>query len=169
MKQSLQNHIEVTRPSIVLLLMQLLVLELIMGVIGLIARTPFIWFMQQGFSDIGSYIAVHAVLQTINIIFILFITLRYANRLYRIEGGSFIVRDGIFNTSERTYTLDNVESMSVEQTWFSRIFGYGTLHLFSPLYQDDVYAWGIPDPYGFMQKMKEHIPTGTRIQVIPKV
>jgi len=96
------------------------------------------------------------------------IVLRWVNTEYRIEGGSLITKKGIVSIKEKTYALDNVETVEVEQDLLGRIFQYGTVSLFSPLFTEQVYLLNIPHPQKFASEVKQYIPTGSRIAVAPR-
>jgi len=153
------------KQSSILLIFQLLALEGLVSLLGLLFKLPLIsgWV-----NSLGVYLLITFIFQIVNAVLILILALKWANIEYRLENGSLVIRRGIVNIREKTYALDNVETIEVQQGLMERIFGYGTIHVYSPLFQEHIYIWGIPNPHKFAGEIKHYIPTGTRISVAPK-
>jgi uncharacterized membrane protein YdbT with pleckstrin-like domain len=155
----------ITRQSLLILNTQLVLLEGFISTFSYVIKLPLVngWF-----DNLFIYTIVTIIIQVINILFIMMIVLRWINTEYRIENGSLIIKRGIVSIKEKTYALDNVETVEIEQNWIGRIFGYGSVNIFSPLFQEHVYLWNIPHPQKFVSEMKQYIPTGSRVTVAPR-
>lgn len=67
----------------------------------------------------------------------------------------FIKKTGLFNLRTEEITLDNIEGVKVQQSFFGQIFGYGRL-VVEGTGVDDIVTPNIADPIGF----RRHIRTG---------
>jgi len=160
------HHSSVTlRQSLVLVIIQVVVLELLISALTFVLKVPIISGM---ISSMMLYATITVFMQIMNVAFIILIMLRWANLEYVLDNGSLIIRRGVLHKREKTYALDNVETVEIEQDVLGRILGYGSIHVYSPLFQEHVYVHGITNPQKFASEIKQYVPTGTRITVAPK-
>lgn len=92
------------------------------------------------------------------VLLILNVTLSWANNVYYIDGKHLVKRTGIINIKEDMYEFDTVRSMTVDQSWFGRIFHYGDITLKTSAsggYQVIVAIAGIQNPQKYEQMIKQ--------------
>ncbi len=97
---------------------------------------------------------------SLQLLFILQITLSWSYNMYYLlnNGKHLIKRTGIMNIKEDVYEMDNVRSITVNQSWLGRIFHYGDLSLKTSAsggYQVLVTMMGIHEPSKYEERIKK--------------
>lgn len=90
---------------------------------------------------------------------ILNVTLSWANNAYYLAGKHIIRRKGILHVEEDVFHFDNIRSISVNQSFFGKIFNYGDISLKTSAsggYQGDVVMAEISNPKKYEEILKEY-------------
>jgi len=58
--------------------------------------------------------------------------IQWLKQTYIVEKGFIIQKSGVFLSSEKRFSLENVESISYKQTIMGKIFKYGTVEIAYP-------------------------------------
>ncbi len=82
----------------------------------------------------------------VEILVLFYSVMRWHNHFYLIRPDKILTSRGVFLRRQKFYALKNIESISVHQGVFGRIFGFGTLHLYAPTLNDRIHMFGINDP-----------------------
>ena len=85
----------------------------------------------------------------VEVLFIVNITLSWANNTYYLTQKHIIQRRGILHVEEDVFHFDNIRSISINQSILGKIFNYGDIILKTSAsggYQGDVVMIGISDP-----------------------
>lgn len=85
----------------------------------------------------------------VEVLFIVNITLSWANNTYYLTQKHIIQRRGILHIEEDVFHFDNIRSISINQSILGKIFNYGDIILKTSAsggYQGDVVMVGISDP-----------------------
>ncbi len=70
-------------------------------------------------------------------------------------------KDGFMSgVSQQMYRYDTMISLKVEQSFWGRRSGYGTLRITLPRIEDEVALSYVPDPANFAALVKDHITRG---------
>lgn len=89
---------------------------------------------------------------------IIFLTLNWMNSVYYLADNHLIERKGVLKVWENTYDLDNIRSVSVNQSLIGKIFNFGDVALkmsASGGYQGDVVLKEIANPHQYCQLIKK--------------
>jgi uncharacterized membrane protein YdbT with pleckstrin-like domain len=76
-----------------------------------------------------------------------------------------VVRSGIFSKHERTNILTRVLSVTVKQTFWGRIFNYGTVQV-DVVGKWDINMRGVKDPMAAKAYLERFVPNGRRMNQI---
>ena len=90
---------------------------------------------------------------------ILNVTLSWANSAYYLAGKHIIRRNGILHVEEDVFHFDNIRSISVNQSFFGKIFNYGDISLktsASGVYEGDVIMTEISNPKKYEEILREY-------------
>jgi len=158
----------VLRQSIVVLVTNLLVTESIVGLIALILRMPIKNFGDQIDTILSSgilYIIASGIVQLLNIGFIIFLTLKWSSTQYIIKPKNLILQTGILTIKEIVYSTERIESISVSQGIWSRIWNYGSVTMYNPLLKTDVILRKIANPYFYAEVFNSHQGKGATMIV----
>lgn len=155
----------ITRQSIFILIAEIIFLEVLVNIIGYAVKFPII----NGWTEsLSIYTGITVLIQSLNILFIILIVLRWASTEYRIENESLVMKKGIVSIVEKMYTVDSIETVEVEQGLLGRLFNFGTLRLYSPLFSYPLYIWAVPDVHRFAEVIKAHIPKNSAVTIRAK-
>ncbi|MCB9817014.1 PH domain-containing protein [Candidatus Nomurabacteria bacterium] len=83
---------------------------------------------------------------------------QWANEGYYIKENELVVRRGIIHKTEISYPYANMQSVSVQQGFFGRLFNFGLVTIFIPTLGKDILFNEISAPKKFAQILKDHIP-----------
>ncbi len=160
-----QMHVEPTRGSIAVLVVQLLVLFIGTDILYVILN---FFLMKVYFLELPLVLDLHrniilllAVLHIgksiIQIGFLLMITLRWVGKSYFITDKHLIKHDGVFTVAEKMYDLDNIRSVTVHQSTLGKLLHYGDVVIETSAsggYMDQIMLVGISNPEGFEYKIR---------------
>jgi len=82
----------------------------------------------------------------VELIVLFYAVMRWHNHFYLVRPDKIFTSRGVFLRRQRFYAIRNIESISVRQGFFGRIFGFGTLHLYAPTLNDRIHMFGINNP-----------------------
>lgn len=85
----------------------------------------------------------------------IFIFVQWANNYYILKEKEIIYVTGFILKRERSYSLDNIQSISLQQGLVGRILRYGTITIFSPTLQQELSLTEIPNPKDVIEKIKQ--------------
>lgn len=145
-----QSVVAIARPSAVILISRLIIVEIGALLVYSLVKIPQIIFSL----ELGT------LLQTTNLISWLLIlllsigqmvivtmtVLAWANEYYMIRSGSIIHHLGVFKTVEEEYSLRNIEALTLEQSFWQKMYNYGTIHFFSPVLKQEYFLTNISNP-----------------------
>jgi uncharacterized membrane protein YdbT with pleckstrin-like domain len=103
------------------------------------------------------------LLQIVNLYFLLTVILSWINEYYILNPKEVIIKTGVFTSQSVTYEFANLQSMTVNQSVWQKIFNFGTIRLFNPVLKEEIYLSNIPDPVKFGNIIQQHQPDITPI------
>lgn len=158
------------RQSTVVLIFKLLFVQLVVIGAQIVASGTLYLSQSNGITatdfGMGSSITAIVVIQCINLIATIFLTLHWVKTIYVIRPKSITEHTGIVAFVENEYSTERVESVNVKQSIFGKIFNYGTIQIFSPVQKADFNLEDIPHPYTYAHIISKH-PTKDTIRFIP--
>jgi len=105
-------------------------------------------------------------LSLIQLIFIVNITLEWANNIYEVRDDSIIHRQGIFNIKEDIYTLRSLSSVTIEQSIWGKLFNYGTIVLYSPIHKTNYYMINVHNPKKIADTFYDNLEDNKKSEII---
>lgn len=161
------TYIEPTRASVATLIMQLVSLLVFTDLIYLIINFFLmkIYFLQGTLPfNIHSYIVfilagLHLGKSVFQIIFVLKIVMKWVGSSHYIFEQHLIKREGILNVEEKTFDLDNIRSITINQGLLGKFFKYGDIiiEISAPGdYMDKIILTDLANPEQFKQNIRGH-------------
>ncbi|MCL4339231.1 PH domain-containing protein [Patescibacteria group bacterium] len=114
-------------------------------------------------------IAVFIVLILFQIYGTLHMIFDWLGQHYEIKPGEIIFRYGIILHKEKRYTLQHIESISLNQGLIEKLMNYGTIRLYNPLLKQHIFIPAIKNPQKYIQLIEKFLPetkTGTDVGII---
>jgi len=84
-----------------------------------------------------------------------FVILQWINNYYILTSNEIKYITGIISKREMNYSLENVQSVSFEQGLIGRILNYGSVKIFSPALQQELFLTEVPNPSKIVENIKE--------------
>ena len=112
--------------------------------------------------DLTAYILtlLHLAKTLIQVWGILSIVFRWVGNSFHITDKHLVHHEGIINCIEKIYDLDIIRSISIKQSWFGKIFKYGTVNIeisASGGYTDQVTLRGVNNPGQYEKMLRKHL------------
>jgi uncharacterized membrane protein YdbT with pleckstrin-like domain len=99
---------------------------------------------------------------------VLLIVLSWVYNYYIIELKNIIIRKGIIFSKEERFNMEQLQSVSVRQGLFGKIFNYGTIELHNPEMDKKVFLRSIPDPYQEAAFIEKFYPGADVVRILNK-
>ncbi len=102
---------------------------------------------------------LHLAKTTLQIWGISAIVFRWVGNSYFITEKHLVRHEGILNCIEKIYDLNIVRSISIQQSWFGKIFKYGSVNIeisASGGYTDHVTLSGVSNPQQYEKVLRRH-------------
>ncbi len=146
------------RESVVLILAKCIVLAALTDLLFLLAYLSIskIQFLEAfHHHTIILFVLLELIKTTIQITVMLTLILKWFSTHYHIAGKRLVKQQGVFNLKEEAYNLEDIQSVSLNQSLWGRILQYGDLEIVfrSETGQDRLSLTGIAQP----DKQKELI------------
>lgn len=137
------------RESMALIAMRLIIADIIFGVSFALA-VGLISFLGRylGITDAFSlYIIAFIVLVVFNVVIISFIVARWHFEYAEVTKDGVVKHSGIvFSKKKEKYECNFVEAITFEQSFFGKLFNYGTIELYDPALKEKIYLLNVPNP-----------------------
>ena len=160
-----QIHLEPTRGSIAVLVLQLLVLFIGTDLLYVILN---FFLMKVYFLELSLILdlhrniilllaALHIGKSIVQIGFLLAIVLRWVGKSYFITEKHLIKHDGVITVTEKIYDLDNVRSVTVHQSTLGKLLHYGDVVIETSAsggYMDQIVLVGVSNPERFEDRIR---------------
>lgn len=145
------------RTSLILLIVQLVVLQVVLGTASLLTRYPLI-ALADAIEPVMSAGFLYAVLtigfQIFNLTFVIWMVLTWAQTMFIIRPKEIVIHRGIWRITENAYSTERIEEVDVDQSFLGRLFNYGTLRVYNPMLKMDLILPNIPDPHTYAEVVK---------------
>lgn len=154
----------VFRQSKLILIYKLVILEILVIGLYFIVRIPkLIIGTQLNIEDdiLSSFnylsLVYFTILSSLEIILVAYTTLSWSLEEYIIQNSTISHIYGVFKRYENTYSLKNISSVNVNQSFFSNLFNVGSIKIFSPVLKQDFYIENVDNPQKIARKIKEEV------------
>lgn len=72
---------------------------------------------------------IHLIKNLLEVVFIVYLILSWANNMYLITKKHLIRKKGIFGSQEDIFHFENIRSISINQSFLGKLFNYGAITL----------------------------------------
>ncbi len=115
------------------------------------------------------YFIAFIILLVLNAIIISFIIARWHAEYVEVTKDGIIKYSGIvFSKKKEKYECNFVETITFEQSFFGKLFNYGTIELYDPALKEKIYLLNVPNPKKNSELVEKILPKKTN-QPIPFV
>ncbi len=151
----LEFHHEIRQSSIILII-HIMITEITMTLFHMILWKIIIILGLHGTSGLGlSAMSWETIIfHSINIVVVLTIVAIWTYTSYTLTPWTLSSTSGIFYKNRTSFDISHIESVSVKQGIFWRIFDYGTVQIKSPYYDTDISLKRIPSPQHLAQTIE---------------
>lgn len=91
-------------------------------------------------------LGIFLLLTSVEIALVFWLALKWMGEQYLIGGEELIHRRGVMQISEESFSLKNVQAVSMTQSFLGRLFDFGTVKFFSPVLKQEYILADIPSP-----------------------
>lgn len=138
----------IVRESVFLLGMRYIVLFVTLLIINVISSLIIIG---SGLYFLFSFLIVFDLL---SILMSIYIFLQWKNHFFVISYNGIRHKRGVWDKHEENYSCDNVETIMLDQSWFGRLFRFGTIKLYDPALQANIILYNIHSPRKIAKLMR---------------
>jgi uncharacterized membrane protein YdbT with pleckstrin-like domain len=103
---------------------------------------------------LGFLLAVILVPVIVGIVILLWWYLQCKTTTLEADGNSIVLERGILSKEKIELDTDSVRTVKVFQSFFNRIFGVGTISVFTSGDASEFELGGLPDPHRFRELVK---------------
>lgn len=160
----------VFRESVVLIAIRLIMVELLFG-LTIVLSTSLFSLLGTLLQTSNTFALNSIILVTIfisNIVFVVFIILKWGSEFIELTQDSLIKHKGILNKTEEKYACNFVETITIEQSMLGIMFNYGTIELYDPALKERIYLVNIASPKKYREIIEKRVSKG-RDRPIPFV
>lgn len=150
----------VIRKSFPLLILRIIMVELLLESIYLLWRIgiDFMPFAVDTRTFLHQFTTIIFIIVTILQVFLLLaIVLKWSNDYYELQEDEVIKMSGIFSKNGKAFAYQNIQSITVQQSFLGRMLRYGTVYLYIPVLGQDIAFNEIPNPYAFIALIKKNM------------
>lgn len=158
------THINV-RQSIFLLVLKLILLDIMTAVLAIfyffLTSAEFASEILSGRIQLYNVLFILA-LAFLKIIFVIIITLRWINERYEIWPDAVIHNCGLIFRRQEKHPFAQIRSAKIEQGFFGKIFGFGTISFYNWYLEMDTSLYMIHNPTKYFSIIEGLIPKTER-------
>lgn len=158
------THINV-RQSIFLLMLKLVFLDIMIAVLAIfyfsLASAEFASEILSGRIQLYNILFILG-LTLLRIIFVIIITLRWINERYEIWPDAVIHKCGLIFRKQEKHPFSQMRSVKVEQGFFGKFFGFGTISFYNWYLETDTSLYLIHNPIRYFHIIESLIPKTER-------
>ncbi|MBI2028577.1 MAG: response regulator [Candidatus Levybacteria bacterium] len=108
------------------------------------------------------YLVALVMLLVFNIVIIFFIVARWHFEYTEVSKEGVVRHSGIiFSKKKEKYECNFVEAISFEQSFFGKLFNYGTIELYDPALKEKIYLLNVSNPKKYTELVEKILPKKT--------
>jgi hypothetical protein len=154
------------------LISNILIIQIIFTSLYLILRFPKIYLYNfqfsldflQGLQWFGIF--YYLTLTIIQISIIVYLIIQHEHEYFELKPLLLAKNHGIANRKKETYSLRNIETVTVEQNLLGKWFNFGDIKLYNSYSKSYLIVRAIPNPYFYASKIEEVIGKITQGRMI---
>ena len=148
----------ILKESIVVVIIRLILTEAFFGFSLLLFTVLYSYLNSYLASDLGGvYFIVLGAAFLINIGAVSLIALKWVSEYTEISKEGIVLFSGILHKKEQKYACDFVEGTTLNQSFLGVLFNYGTIQLYDPALQEQVYLLNIANPKKNSEKIQKMV------------
>lgn len=105
-------------------------------------------------NPLGFILAVILVPVAIGILILMFWYLKCKSTRLEINGNEIILEQGLLSKERTELNISGIRSVKIKQSLFNRLFGVGTLSIYTAGDSPEIQAYGMPRPEVFRDLVK---------------
>ncbi len=144
----------IVRRSILLPITRIALLQFMVGLAIATLSFVAVYFADIVPMGILLFTGVVIILLIFDIIFCVFILLRWWHEYYIIKEAKVIHRKGVLYERTQTHHCERIESITVEQSLLGKIMDHGDIQVSEPPMQQELMLYGIPQPKKHVKIMR---------------
>lgn len=90
----------------------------------------------------------------VGLLVLLFWHLKNKSSMLSVKGHDILYEKGLLSKERSEINVDRIRSITVKQSFFNRIFGVGTIEIYTAGDQPEIIAVGMPDPNRIRELIK---------------
>lgn len=104
-------------------------------------------------------VALLAFKMILEVVLILYVALDWTHRTFEFKGQNFIIKRGLWTGDEEVYELDNLRLISIKESGWSRLLGFGNIMLWSnePGHKGTIPIMNVSNPHQYESVFKRSI------------
>ncbi len=157
MQQTVTKSELVVKRSIPVLVLKVIAFEVLLLALYTLVRLFLFWITNSfNFDVINSPLLFYKsiVFAVLEIMLVVFLIVDWANNYYVIKKSELVFVNGVIVSSRRDYNIANLQSIYYTQTLLGRILNFGTIVIFSPALQRDLFMYEVPSPKEVVENIK---------------
>jgi len=134
----------------------------------LLFRTPILFVPLARDRLLDIYLAntfVMLIIFLFEIFFILAISVIWVNQFYEIMPGKIVHRRGVFKKQKTVYECAHVQRIELKQGFIGKLLNFGTLILYSPALDKEVYLVNIDSPEKYLNIIQKIFTPPQKVKV----
>lgn len=96
--------------------------------------------------------------QILNVVLLVMGVASWLNELYILHPKELVVKRGVLSSQATTYEFANLQSMTIAQTIWGKLFNYGNIRLYNPVLREEVIMSHISSPQQYGAIIQQHNP-----------
>ena len=103
----------------------------------------------------GMYALIYILISIIKSAILLFSIILWVRDYYELSPGLIIYKTGIFKRHTSSFKLNNISVLDIDQSFFGRMFNYGTVELQNPFISKHFFITNVPNPKKCLRFIRE--------------
>lgn len=148
------------RSSMVLFVFRIILIVFLFNIITMSIRVPvtILEFDRDFLIQLYNLNTALIIILMFTQIFLIVLTcLNWANEYYEIKPGRIRHKFGFFFRKEEVFECTHVQEIELEQTFWGRLFNFGSIHIYSPALDRKILLVNIDEPEKNMELIEEII------------
>ncbi|MFA6305468.1 MAG: PH domain-containing protein [Candidatus Gracilibacteria bacterium] len=134
------------REHMAILIARIVMAEVVLAFVGVFLNFP-IFASDASKLDLGTNFYVRIIFLGLSLVVFIYLLLGWNYKYYIVSPHSISSNSGIIVRKAQSIDIPAVRSVIVNQSFFGRILGYGTLSLESPLLEEHFLMENLPNPF----------------------
>lgn len=158
------------RTSTAIVVTRVITTQLFLAVISLVVTLPIVTFtpvISKYLPILMLYACITLVIQTINMLVIVTIFLRWISTIYIIRQNEIITQSGIWSIQEHHFATEHTQRVTLKQSLWGKLFNFGTVEVYNPVLGEHLDLCDIPQPKLYASVLKRFESKET-IKFVPR-